>query len=227
MSANTAKKSIRSFFTAIPSATSNKKPRSDNISSTLETPVAATSVEKLLLKDETDCTDHQKNSVESLNMSHGSNIPVDIELVGWQPFDTMEHSWRERLTQECKKPYFQKLLTFLQGEVSKGATIFPPANQIFTAFNLCPFDNVKVVVIGQDPYHGECQAHGLAFSVQKNIQIPPSLRNMINEAMNDPKIRITNPTHGNLECWSKQGVLMLNTVLTVRKAEANSHQKKG
>ncbi len=230
MSANTAKKSIRSFFTAIPSTTSNKKPRSDSVTSMLETPAATTSVENLLLKDETECTDDPmitSNSVESLNLSHGSNRPVDIELVGWQPFDTMEHSWRERLIKECKKPYFQNLLAFLQGEVSRGVTIFPPASQIFTAFNLCPFGNVKVVVIGQDPYHGECQAHGLAFSVQKNIQIPPSLRNMITEAMNDPKIRITNPNHGNLECWSKQGVLMLNTVLTVRKAEANSHQKKG
>eukprot|EP01034_Spumella_vulgaris_P025778 gene25778-32270_t len=98
---------------------------------------------------------------------------------------------------------------------------------IFSAFNLCPFDTVKVVVIGQDPYHGPGQAHGLAFSVQHGVAIPPSLKNMIKELTNDPDSVMNKPGHGNLEHWSQQGVLLLNNVLTVRKADANSHQKHG
>lgn len=139
----------------------------------------------------------------------------------------MEPSWKTRLAAETKKPYVDRLITFLDGE-SRTHTIFPPKAQVWTALNLCPFEKVKVVVLGQDPYHGPNQAHGLAFSVAKGIAIPPSLRNMITETSRDPDVAIP-PTapHGNLECWSRQGVLMLNTCLTVRKGEANSHQKKG
>lgn len=152
---------------------------------------------------------------------------VHIEQTGWAPFDTMEPSWRRELVKEVRKPYFQKLLKFLEGEI-KTQTIFPAAAEVFTAFNLCPLDSIKVVVIGQDPYHGPGQAHGLAFSVKRGVAVPPSLRNMIKEASEDPDVNIATPTpHGDLSCWAKQGVLMLNVCLTVRKAQANSHQRQG
>jgi uracil-DNA glycosylase len=141
-------------------------------------------------------------------------------------FTNLHSSWKTRLEPEFKKTYMQRLVTFLDSETSKH-TVYPPINQVWTAFDLCPFDSVKVVCIGQDPYHGPNQAHGLAFSVAKGIQIPPSLRNMITEANRDPAVAIPKPLHGSLECWAKQGVLLLNTCLTVRKAEANSHQKQG
>ena len=152
-----------------------------------------------------------------------SDIP---DQYGWPPFDNLDQSWKSRLGVEYNKPYFKRLLQFLVDD-SKTHIIYPPVNNVFSALNLCPYEKIKVVIIGQDPYHGEGQAHGLAFSVQKGIQIPPSLKNMINELQTDPKTKIPMPTHGYLACWSQQGVLMLNTVLTVRKAEANSHQKKG
>ena len=142
----------------------------------------------------------------------------------------MEPSWKAALCGEFKKPYFNRLLMFLEGEKKAGKVVYPPVNQMFSAFELCPLDKVKVVCIGQDPYHGPGQAHGLAFSVAKGVAIPPSLKNMIKEAASDenlsPRVK-DQPGHGNLESWAKQGVLMLNTCLTVRKREANSHQKRG
>ncbi len=152
--------------------------------------------------------------------------PKSSAGLGWKPFDEMESGWKDRLAPEFHKPYFQRLLKFLDSE-SKSQTIYPPSSQIFTALNLCSYDKVKVVVIGQDPYHGPGQAHGLAFSVQKGVPLPPSLKNMVTELQNDPKTKIAKPSHGNLEHWSRQGVLLLNTCITVRKGEANSHQKKG
>lgn len=163
---------------------------------------------------------------ESVATCVGTVVKVNDVVVGWPPFDEIESGWRCRLQGEYRKPYFQKLLKFLEKE-TQAHTVFPPSSQIFTSLNLCSYDNVKVVVIGQDPYHGPGQAHGLAFSVQKGVALPPSLKNMITEAQNDPKVRIPSPAHGNLTCWSQQGVLLLNTALTVRKAEANSHQKQG
>jgi len=152
--------------------------------------------------------------------------PSEGGSFGWAPFDTLEPGWKASLSKEFNKSYFQNLMKFLAVE-AKSQTIFPPSNEIFTALNLCPLDSVKVVVIGQDPYHGPGQAHGLAFSVRRGVAIPPSLKNMIKEAQEDPNVKIKAPQHGNLEGWSRQGVLMLNTVLTVRKGDANSHQKKG
>jgi hypothetical protein len=226
-------KSIRSFFTA---TSSSKKQRTDSTDAEVKEDLRHTisnnpdqSVEPENLPADIGALS-ETSSEPKVEPKEKNDKPIEripSNELGWQPFDSMEPSWKARLTPEYNKPYFQRLLAFLQSEVSKGATLFPPAYQIFTALNLCPFDNVKVVVIGQDPYHGPGQAHGLAFSVQKGVQIPPSLRNMINEAINDPKVGITNPSHGNLECWSTQGVVLLNTVLTVRKGEANSHQKKG
>lgn len=97
--------------------------------------------------------------------------------------DDLHISWRSRLSSEFEKVYFQKLMGFLSDELKSGKCVYPPSKDVFTALNLCPFDNIKVVIIGQDPYHGPGQAHGLAFSVQKQIPIPPSLKNMIQEAM--------------------------------------------
>lgn len=137
----------------------------------------------------------------------------------------IEESWFQKLGEEFEKPYMKSLEGFLSDELSKGKEIFPPMPEIFSAFDLTPLDQVKVVVIGQDPYHGDGQAHGLSFSVRKGIQIPPSLRNMYKELQSD--IGMIPPTHGHLEGWAKQGVLMLNAVLTVEAHQAASHRKKG
>lgn len=120
--------------------------------------------------------------------------------------------------------YSQQLTIF-----SKSATIYPPVSDTFSALNLTPLDQVKVVVVGQDPYHGPNQAHGLCFSVHKGVRIPPSLRNIYKELQDDPDIEefTRMPTHGNLQRWTKQGVLMINTVLTVKQGVANSHKGKG
>lgn len=137
----------------------------------------------------------------------------------------LEKSWEQHLGDEFKKPYMEKLLTFLEEEKKAGKIIYPAEKQIFEAFRLTPFDKVKVVILGQDPYHGEGQAHGLCFSVNKNIKIPPSLVNIYKELQSDLGIDI--PTHGCLESWAMQGVLLLNTVLTVEDGKAGSHHKRG
>ncbi|EQC33240.1 uracil-DNA glycosylase [Saprolegnia diclina VS20] len=136
-----------------------------------------------------------------------------------------EPTWREMLAPEFKKSYFKSLDAFLVREQQKKAMIFPPKSEIFTALNLCPFDKIKVVILGQDPYHGPGQAHGLCFSVQKPVPPPPSLKNIYKEAIAD--VNIPKPSHGCLLSWCDQGVLLLNTVLTVRATEANSHKKQG
>ena len=120
---------------------------------------------------------------------------------------------------------FQKLADFLQEEQEQGQTVYPPHRDVFSALNLCPLDKVTTVIIGQDPYHGPNQAHGLAFSVKKGVPPPPSLKNVFQEAMDD--VSIDPPLHGNLENWAEQGVLLLNAVLTVRSGQANSHAGKG
>ncbi|GBG30008.1 Uracil-DNA glycosylase [Hondaea fermentalgiana] len=137
----------------------------------------------------------------------------------------LEPGWQAQLGAEARKPYWRSLDAFLRQEAKAGKQIFPPKSMVFSALELCPFDKVKVVILGQDPYHGPGQAHGLAFSVQEGIAIPPSLRNMYKEAMTD--VKISKPTTGSLVPWAKQGVLLLNTVLTVRKGEANSHKDRG
>ena len=119
----------------------------------------------------------------------------------------------------------KRLKNFLLSEKENGQIIYPPSDQIFAALDFTPFDKVKVVVIGQDPYHGASQAHGLSFSVNKGIDIPPSLRNIYKELVSD--VGITMPSHGFLKHWADQGVLLLNATLTVRANEAGSHQKKG
>jgi uracil-DNA glycosylase len=138
----------------------------------------------------------------------------------------LEPSWKNVLSEEFDKPYMQQLKTFLKTEKESGQLIFPKSADIFNAFNTTPFDDVKVVILGQDPYHGPNQAHGLSFSVQKGIAVPPSLKNIYKELSTDiPGFVI--PTTGNLTKWAQQGVLLLNATLTVRAATAGSHQKKG
>ncbi len=137
---------------------------------------------------------------------------------------TIEESWKGMLESEFRKPYFPALKNFLLDEKRK-YTIYPPGPIIFAAFNHTPFPKVKVVILGQDPYHGPGQAHGLCFSVPVGVQQPPSLKNIFSELQNDLNILI--PKHGNLGKWAEQGVLLLNSTLTVRANQAGSHQKKG
>jgi uracil-DNA glycosylase len=132
--------------------------------------------------------------------------------------------WRTALADEFEKPYFQKLQKYV-AEQRAAHEVFPPKAEVFTALRLTPLDNVKALILGQDPYHDDGQAHGLSFSVQRGIKIPPSLRNVFKERESDQGIPPAD--HGCLEAWAEQGVLMLNTVLTVRAHEANSHHKQG
>ncbi len=131
-------------------------------------------------------------------------------------------SWQSHLSDEFTKPYFQNLISFVKEEYSK-SRCFPKGSQIFAAFDFCPFDDVKVVIIGQDPYHGYGQANGLCFSVNDGVTISRTLKNIFTE-INSEYDRILFPTSGTLERWAKQGVLLLNAGLTVRKDEANSHK---
>lgn len=136
----------------------------------------------------------------------------------------IEPSWKKQLQEEFEKPYFSSLTDFVRSEYAK-TTIYPPAKLIFNAFDQCPFEQVRVVILGQDPYHGPGQAHGLCFSVNDGIQFPPSLINIFKEIERDLQIPV--PNSGNLERWAKQGVLLLNATLTVRATMAGSHQNKG
>ncbi|EON78311.1 Uracil-DNA glycosylase, family 1 [Lunatimonas lonarensis] len=136
----------------------------------------------------------------------------------------IENSWKEHLQAEFEKPYFIQLAAFVKSEY-RSKTIYPKGADIFNAFWKCPFDKVKVVILGQDPYHGPNQAHGLSFSVQEGIPFPPSLLNIFKELKSDLHIPI--PPHGNLERWARQGVLLLNATLTVEANKAGSHQNKG
>ncbi len=137
----------------------------------------------------------------------------------------IEESWKIQLAEEFSKPYFQKLKQFILEERQAKKILYPKGSHIFNAFNLTPFDNVKVVIIGQDPYHGPNQAHGLCFSVLPGVRPPPSLLNIYKELHNDLQIKPVK--HGCLESWARQGVLLLNTVLTVEDGKAGSHQGKG
>jgi uracil-DNA glycosylase len=137
----------------------------------------------------------------------------------------IESSWKEILRSEFNKPYFQQIALHIKTEKSQGKIIYPPGPLIFNAFNTTPFDKVKVVILGQDPYHGPGQAHGLCFSVPGGIAPPPSLVNIFKELHEDIGINI--PTHGNLTHWAQQGVFLLNASLTVRAGDPMSHSKIG
>jgi uracil-DNA glycosylase len=144
-----------------------------------------------------------------------------------QPLTTgqLDAGWRKLVIAEANKPYFGKLMSFLKQEQASKQTIFPPYPLVLNALTLCRWEDVRVVIIGQDPYHAPGQAHGLAFSVVPPTPPPPSLMNIYKEAAAD--VGIAKPTHGNLEAWCGQGVLLINTVLTVRRGQAHSHKGKG
>ena len=146
--------------------------------------------------------------------------PVNPESVKIEP------GWKKALWNTFSEPYFAALRSFLKTEKEAGKVVYPSGELIFHAFEKTPFDAVKIVIIGQDPYHGNGQAHGLSFSVPNGIGIPPSLRNIYKELADDISGFVI-PKHGNLEKWAEQGVLLLNATLTVRAKEAGSHQKKG
>jgi uracil-DNA glycosylase len=136
----------------------------------------------------------------------------------------IEESWKERLEEEFKKPYFGKLAEFIRSEYQNNQ-IFPKGKEIFNAFNHCSFEKTKVVILGQDPYHGPGQAHGLSFSVREGVPFPPSLLNIFKELNRDLGLSI--PSNGDLSRWADQGVLLLNATLTVRAHQAGSHQNQG
>ena len=138
---------------------------------------------------------------------------------------SLEESWKTALAGEFDSPYMQSLKSFLKEEMASGKRIFPRGSEYFRALDLAPLDTVKVVILGQDPYHGPGQAHGLCFSVRPDVKVPPSLVNIYKELKSD--LGITPPRHGFLEHWARQGVLMLNSVLTVEQARAGSHQGRG
>lgn len=156
---------------------------------------------------------HDGNKTDSVNDASSKKKTPDIEP-----------SWLNILAPEFEKPYMDELRNFLRDE-KKRFQVFPPAKQIFNAFWKAPFDNVKVVILGQDPYHGPGQAHGLCFSVAQGVQPPPSLKNIFLELNKSTGMQI--PTHGCLEAWAKQGVFLLNTSLTVRAHQPQSHAGKG
>ncbi len=137
----------------------------------------------------------------------------------------LEPSWLALLQDEFKQPYMQELKQFLLTQKQQGKVIYPASDLIFNALNTTPFDSVKVVILGQDPYHGPNQAHGLCFSVLPNVRLPPSLLNIFKEIRQD--LGFTMPTHGYLQPWAEQGVLLLNATLTVEQNQAGSHQNRG
>ena len=142
-------------------------------------------------------------------------MPADVKI---------DPSWRLRLDAEFSQPYFETLIDFVKKEYAT-ATVYPPGKEIFHAFDACRFDDVRVVIIGQDPYHGAGQANGLCFSVKDGVRIPPSLVNIFKEIRND--LRKPIPVSGDLDRWARQGVLLLNATLTVRASSPGSHQNKG
>ena len=137
----------------------------------------------------------------------------------------IDPSWREHLSAEFEKPYFKELAEFVRKEYKSG-TVYPPPKNVFRAFDLCPFEKVKVVILGQDPYHGARQANGLSFAVEEGVRPPPSLQNIFKEIESDLGKPLVH-TSGDLSRWARQGVLLLNATLTVRAGAAGSHQHKG
>lgn len=155
-------------------------------------------------------------------------VPVEMHqgevALGGEPFPAIPEGWRDVLGSEVAKPSFAELKEFVRAERAR-AQVFPPAGDVFNALVLTPFEKVKVVLLGQDPYHDDEQAQGLCFSVRRGVKPPPSLVNVFKELESD--LGIARPSHGCLEAWAKKGVLLLNAVLTVRAHEPNSHKDKG
>lgn len=166
---------------------------------------------------------HLEDKVEDISNSQ-KNFPKKTKLEIKHP--PISSNWKEMLFSEFQKPYFQKLMEFLENERKNDKVIFPPEEKIFSTLNNCSFEDIKVIIIGQDPYINEKQANGMSFSVEKGVTVPPSLKNIYKEIKNEYS-DFEIPNHGDLTNWVKQGVLLLNTVLTVEKGKSNSHQKKG
>ena len=156
---------------------------------------------------------------QNYSLAREAKITMNADKVKIEP------EWKRALSGEFEKPYMQKLKDFLQNEAKSGKRVFPRGGSIFNALNMTPLSKVKVVILGQDPYHGPGQAHGLCFSVQEGVRPPPSLMNIFKELANDVGAPI--PKSGNLTHWAEQGVLLLNTVLTVESGRAASHRKQG
>lgn len=168
----------------------------------------------------------EKDLSENKENQENESPKVDLSTIKFSNcHQLLPPSWKKVLKNEFKKSYFKQLFRKLEAEEKKGTQIFPPSQMVFRAFELCPWDQLKVVILGQDPYHDDGQAEGICFSVQKGIKIPPSLRNMYKEAAED--VGFQHPNHGSLIQWGKQGILLLNTVLTVKAHNANSHKKFG
>lgn len=139
----------------------------------------------------------------------------------------LENSWLLKLNDEFNKPYMLKLFDFIKTEIKLGKIVYPHPKNYFAALNMCSFEATKVIILGQDPYHGEGQAHGLSFSVQESVKLPPSLKNIFKELETDLRPNWSAPKSGDLSSWAKQGVLLLNTTMTVERSKPGSHQKKG
>lgn len=167
----------------------------------------------------------KRNPSSDQSVSSASNSLDATNVISEIPNQLRDEGWKSALSEYMASKSFQTLLTRIQSDMNAGTTIYPPVQDIFSALNLCSLEKVKVVIVGQDPYHAAGQGNGLAFSVRKGVKPPPSLHNIFKEAMDD--VHIDLPKHGSLEEWARQGVLLLNTVLTVRKGEANSHAKLG
>ncbi|KAF1793770.1 Uracil-DNA glycosylase, active site [Phytophthora cactorum] len=221
-----ATRDIRSFFGAQPPAKKRRTTQAD-VDSDKSKPAKTIRPEN---EPSTSGVKKQDQEVQEQDQEQGDDeiLPVTsfVELQKTIQLRSLMHqSWFDLLQREFARGSFQTLTRFLEGEEGRKKTIYPPPTDVFAALRDCAFSDLKVVILGQDPYHGPQQAHGLSFSVRHGVPPPPSLKNIFKEAMNDAGI--DRPTHGCLSCWSRQGVLLLNTVLTVRRGEPNSHKKRG
>ncbi|XP_062399623.1 uracil DNA glycosylase a isoform X1 [Sardina pilchardus] len=210
-------KSIRNFFTPV-----DKKRIIEDVKENEED--VKDSVKKRKVED-TNTGSSSSLSPEQLDRIASNKRAALDRLLSHTAPDGIEESWRRALTKEFSKAYFKELMSFVADERKKH-TVYPPPHQVFTWTQMCDIKDVKVVVLGQDPYHGPGQAHGLCFSVQKPVRPPPSLENMYKELCSDIE-GFQHPGHGDLTGWTKQGVLLLNAVLTVRAHQANSHKDRG
>eukprot|EP01084_Bolivina_argentea_P029326 54422_1 len=227
--------SITDYFkpkNTIPTATTqrNKKRKLDEDDGgkieQIEATKTISSDDDVSITEELEPTKKRTKLTESKEESEDENAEQEEEKITYANCDKLLHkSWKGVLSNEFKKPYFIDLRKKLEKEQSKGVEIFPPLKMVFRAFDLCQWNDLKAVILGQDPYHDNKQAEGLCFSVPKGVKIPSSLRNMMKEATSD--IQFENPGHGSLIQWGEQGVLLLNTVLTVQAHKANSHKKFG
>ncbi|CAB9496174.1 Uracil-DNA glycosylase [Seminavis robusta] len=232
MVSTTGTGSITSFFA--PKKRKEKEGSASSPSSTVTTDAEPSSTNNT----SNDCSEinpykrakkeESSKSVGTTDNNNGEQDPVSVLLTFLAASSTEEGCWRAALDKHFTSKSFEKLAKFVASQ-RKSATVYPPPADVFSALTLTPLHQVKVVIVGQDPYHGPNQGHGLCFSVRKGVAIPPSLKNIYKELQNDPNVDFSGgmPTHGYLERWTRQGVLLLNAVLTVRRGEANSHKGKG